>query len=46
MREIKTLEGMIELLKRDKEYKEAIKYATNVYITKQLIIIRFHEINN
>jgi len=35
MGEIRTLEGMIELLKRDKEYKEAIKYATNSYNVAQ-----------
>ncbi len=35
LRELQTLEDMIEMLKRDKHYKEAIKYGSNNYNVAQ-----------
>lgn len=35
MKELQSLEDMIEMLKRDKHYKEAIKYGTNNYNVAQ-----------
>lgn len=33
--ELRTLQEMIEILKKDKHYKEAIKYGTNNYNISQ-----------
>ena len=35
MKELQILEDMIEILKRDKHYKEAIKYGSNNYNVAQ-----------
>ena len=35
MKELQSLEDMIEMLKRDRHYKEAIKYGTNNYNVAQ-----------